>query len=153
MLDTSLKEQTNVQSLPSSNYSSSFSSNDNIFEKVKIASPYKDSDIEAIPILESIEGNTAMKEDIVDELLKAKEDNNLKSDSKNVVTKDNEISDKLNRLESLILYLLKEKTEVSPISAPNFTRALSTFSDLNRSDAFFIFRISFSGIKLYCSGS
>merc|ERR1712105_433363 len=78
-----------------------------------------------------------MKKDIVGELPKATNDMKIKADSKNDVTKDNEISDKLNRLESLILYLLKERTEVSPILAPNSTGAISTISDLSRSDTLF----------------
>ena len=107
VLDTSsIKEQTIVQSLPISNYSLSSSSADNIFEKVKIASPNKDSVFKAISDLESIEGNTAMKKDIVCKLLKAEDDIKTEAVSKNDVTNDNEISDKLNRLESLILYLL-----------------------------------------------
>ena len=77
-----------------------------------------------------------MNNDIVCELLEAKDDIRIKTDSEKDVTKDNEISDRLNRIESLILYLLKEKTEVSPIRAPNSTGAISTISDLSRSDTF-----------------
>merc|ERR1712237_39072 len=80
-----------------------------------------------------------MNNDIVCELLEAKDD-----------TKDNVVSDRLNRIESLILYVLKEKkkTKVSSIQAPNSTGANSTVSDLIRSEA-----LQFSGFPFQVSGS
>merc|ERR1712237_75113 len=80
-----------------------------------------------------------MNNDIVCELLEAKD-----------VIKNNEISDRLNLLESLILYLLKEKkkTKVSSNRAPNSTGGNSTVSDLIRSEA-----LQFSGFPFQVSGS
>ena len=147
--DTSIKKQTIGQTLTKLNYSSSSSSADNVFEKDKIASLNNHYIFEAIPALESVEGKTDIKEDKVDEVLKAKEDCNSKSVSNDVVTKDNEISDKLNRLESLILILLKERTRVPPISAPNCIGALCSDPSIR----YFFFRFSFSGNKLNCCGS
>merc|ERR1712030_76748 len=86
-----------------------------------------------------------MNKDIVCELLEAKDDMKIKSETEIDVTKDNDISDRLNRIESLILYLLKEKkkTKVSSNRGPN-----STVSDLIRSEA-----LQFSGFPFQVSGS
>ena len=107
--ETSSKEQTVIQT---SICSSSSSLADNIFEDgEKLASSNKDCAVESVPVLESNEVNTAMNNDIVCELLEAKDDIKIKTDSEYDDTKDNDVSDRLNRIRVIDSIFIKGEKE------------------------------------------